>query len=117
MSSKLRQEAGRATTRRHVSHGLDPTVPFMRALVPPTRPAILDPRLPTREGSDVATRLVAMGPASLTERAPELPRVAWHRTRPPSLGGLCGRHVSHNYLWGMDKEVFGHNGKTTRITR
>jgi hypothetical protein len=68
------------------------------------------PCLPTQEGSSATTRPVALGPTSLIRRASELPCISWIWTPPPNLGGLQHRHVSHNYLWGMDKEVFGCNG-------
>jgi hypothetical protein len=63
-SSKLRQEAGRATTCRLVSHGIGPYDPIW-------------------EGSGATSRPSALDLASLHRRALVPPRVQWLLVPPP----------------------------------
>jgi hypothetical protein len=80
-SSKLRQEAGCATTCCRVSRGIRPC----RAV---------------RDGFSAVTRLAAPDPASMHGRAPEVPHAPQLLTPPPRSGELRCHHVPCSYLWG-----------------
>jgi hypothetical protein len=83
-----------------MSRGIGLGCPVREGSGADTRPAAPDTRLFTREGSGAATHLVALDPASLLGRAPELPRVPWPQIPSPHSGGLWCHRVSHGYLTG-----------------
>jgi hypothetical protein len=98
------------TTRWRVSSGTGPYSPVQEGSDAATHPAASDPASPLGEGSDAATHPAASGPPSLLRRALAPPHVPRLQTPPPHSEGFQHRHVSHDYLPGTNKEVFGCNG-------